>query len=91
VNPSRSSPSLRRSSIGINQSPFSIFPLTFDAATLLGDFERRPSPRLFVVNTEQNVKVVVHDAKTAYGHCKYLIEFFESLIDPIFPVVGSVI
>jgi hypothetical protein len=39
----------------------------------------------------QNVEMVVHDAKTPYGHCKNLIELFETLIDPIFPIVGSVV
>ncbi|MFN7333775.1 MAG: hypothetical protein ACK5TC_01825, partial [bacterium] len=29
--------------------------------------------------------------KTTYGHCKNLIELFETLIDPIFPIVGSVV
>jgi hypothetical protein len=35
--------------------------------------------------------MAVHDAKTTYGHCKNLIELFETLIDPIFPIVGSVV
>jgi predicted nucleic acid-binding Zn ribbon protein len=35
--------------------------------------------------------MVVHDAKTTYGHCKNLIKLFEALIDPIFPIVGSVV
>jgi hypothetical protein len=35
--------------------------------------------------------MVVHDAKTPYGHCKNLIKLFETLIDPIFPIVGSVV
>jgi hypothetical protein len=35
--------------------------------------------------------MAVHDAKTTYGHCKNLIKLFETLIDPIFPIVGSVV
>jgi hypothetical protein len=46
---------------------------------------------LFVVDPDQNVEMVVHDAKTPYGHCKNLIKLFETLIDPIFPIVGSVV
>jgi hypothetical protein len=46
---------------------------------------------LFVVDPDQNVEMVVHDAKATYGHCKNLIKLFETLIDPIFPIVGSVI
>jgi hypothetical protein len=46
---------------------------------------------LFVVDPDQNVEMAVHDAKTTYGHCKNLIELFETLIDPIFPIIGSVV
>jgi hypothetical protein len=35
--------------------------------------------------------MAVHDAKTTYGHCKNLIKLFETLIDPIFPIIGSVV
>lgn len=47
--------------------------------------------RLFVVNPEQNVKVIVHDAETTDGDSKDLIKLFEPLIDPIFPIVGPII
>jgi hypothetical protein len=46
---------------------------------------------IFVVDPDQNVEMAVHDAKTTYGHCKNLIKLFEALIEPIFPIVGSVV
>jgi hypothetical protein len=46
---------------------------------------------LFVVNPEQNVKVIVHDAESTDGDCKDLVKLFKPLIDPIFPIVGPIV
>jgi hypothetical protein len=46
---------------------------------------------LRVIDPDQNVEVAVHDAKAPYGHCKNLVQLFETLIDPIFPIIGTVV
>jgi len=40
----------------------------------------------FAIDTQEQVKVIVHGAKATDGDRKDLVQFFESLVDPIFPL-----
>jgi hypothetical protein len=40
----------------------------------------------FAIDTQEQVKVIVHGAKAPDGDRKDLVQFFESLVDPIFPL-----
>jgi hypothetical protein len=46
---------------------------------------------LFAIDTQEQVKVAVHGAKAPYGYRKNGIEFFESLVDPFFPLKAVLI
>jgi hypothetical protein len=48
------------------------------------DFLIGPAFGLFAIDTQEQVEVIVHDAKAPYRDCKNLVEFFETLVDPIF-------
>jgi hypothetical protein len=43
-----------------------------------------PAFGFFAIDTQEQVKVIVHGAKAPNRDCKNLIEFFEALVDPIF-------
>jgi hypothetical protein len=43
-----------------------------------------PAFGFFAIDTQEQVEVIVHDAKAPYRDCKNLVEFFETLVDPIF-------
>jgi hypothetical protein len=44
----------------------------------------RPVLGFFAVDTQEQVKVIVHGAKATNGDRKDFVEFFETLVDPFF-------
>jgi hypothetical protein len=45
----------------------------------------------FAIDTQEQVKVIVHGAKATDGDRKDLVQFFETLVDPIFPLEAVLI
>jgi hypothetical protein len=50
-----------------------------------------PIFRFFAIDTQEQVKVAVHGAKATHRYRKNGIEFFESLVDPFFPLESVLI
>jgi hypothetical protein len=46
----------------------------------------RPIFGFFAIDTQEQVQVTVHGAKAPYRYREDFVEFFESLVDPIFPL-----
>jgi hypothetical protein len=57
-----------------------------EAKPTLNDFLIGPIFGFFAIDTQEQVKVIVHGAKATDGDRKDLVQFFESLVDPIFPL-----
>jgi hypothetical protein len=54
--------------------------------TNVNDFLIGPIFGFFAIDTQEQVKVTVHGAKATHRYRKNGIEFFETLVDPIFPL-----
>ena len=57
-----------------------------EAKPTLDDFLIGPIFGFFAIDTQEQVKVIVHGAKATDGDRKDLLQFFESLVDPFFPM-----
>jgi hypothetical protein len=57
-----------------------------EAKPTFDDFLIRPIFGFFAIDTQEQVQVTVHGAKAPYRYREDFVEFFESLVDPIFPL-----
>jgi len=57
-----------------------------EAKPTFNDFLIGPIFGFFAIDTQEQVKVIVHGAKATDGDRKDLVQFFESLVNPFFPM-----
>jgi hypothetical protein len=62
-----------------------------EAKPTLNDFLIGPIFGFFAIDTQEQVKVIVHGAKATDGDRKDLVQFFETLVDPVFPLEAVLI
>jgi hypothetical protein len=62
-----------------------------EAKPTLDDFLIRPIFGFFAINTQEQMQVIVHGAKATYRYREDFVEFFETLVDPIFPLEAVLI
>jgi hypothetical protein len=62
-----------------------------EAKPTFDDFLIGPAFSFFAIDTQEQMEVAVHGAKAPYRYREDFVEFFETLVDPFFPLEAVLI